>query len=201
MNLTTLSPGCTVATFAEIVSPDDTHTFEQLRDRTPWQQRFFGSTPVPRLTAWVADPGCSYTYSRQKHDPAPWSPLLLELRERVAGFCLKAAGVAPAFNSVLLNRYRGGSDSVAWHSDDERELGEDPIIASLTLGAPRDFLLKPRGGRARDVVKYTLRHGDLLVMLGRCQRDWLHSVPKTKGHVDERINLTFRTLLPAAGLS
>jgi alkylated DNA repair dioxygenase AlkB len=198
-HLATLSPGCTVATFAQIVSPDDLHTFEELRDRTPWQQRFFGAIPVPRLTAWVADPGCSYTYSRQKHDPLPWTPMLIELRERVERACATAVGKAVAFNSVLLNRYRGGADSVAWHADDERELGEDPTIASLTLGAPRDFLLKPRGGRARDVVKYTLGHGDLLVMFGRCQRDWLHSVPKAKDTVGERINLTFRTLLP--GLS
>ena len=165
--------------------------FAALREGTRWAQetlRIAGrETPVPRLTAWHGDPGARYAYSGVLHRPDPWTPPLAALRDAVQG----AAG-AP-FNSVLLNLYRDGRDSVAWHSDDEPELGEEPVIASLSLGATRVFQLKPRGGARQDRVELRLPHGSLLVMSGGCQRHWQHRVPKRPNQeLGPRINLTFR---------
>ena len=159
-----------------------------LIDEMPWSQhrvRLFGKElPAPRLSAWIGDPGAAYTYSRVRHEPQPWTPTLTRLRER-----LQAATGAP-FNSVLANRYRNGRDSMGWHADDEPELGERPLIASVSLGAPRVFQLKPRGGgRTQSLL---LTHGSLLLMGGETQRLYVHALPKTARPVGERINLTFR---------
>jgi alkylated DNA repair dioxygenase AlkB len=144
---------------------------------------------MPRLTAWYADPGAAYTYSGLRNDPLPWTPELAELRDAVA------ARLDHRFNSVLLNRYRSGDDGVSWHSDDERELGGEPLIASLSFGATRRFLLRDRSTR-KLAASLPLEHGSLLVMRGRSQRDFQHCVPKDPRATGERINLTFRTILP-----
>jgi alkylated DNA repair dioxygenase AlkB len=137
----------------------------------------------PRLTAWHGDPGATYRYSGLRNEPRPWTHTLASLRDRIA------AETGARFNSVLLNRYRNGRDSVDWHADDEPELGAEPVIASLSLGGTRSFILRHNATRARKV--FELRSGDLLVMRGAVQRDWQHAVPKCDA-ADERINLTFR---------
>jgi alkylated DNA repair dioxygenase AlkB len=143
---------------------------------------------VPRLVAWHGDPGTAYTYSGTLHEPLPWTPVLQSIRDRVQGL------TGHSFNSVLLNRYRDGRDGMGWHADDERELGRDPVIASVSLGATRRFKLRHR--RLREAVATIgLAHGDLLLMAGPTQHAYVHAVPKTTRPVDERVNLTFRLLL------
>jgi alkylated DNA repair dioxygenase AlkB len=140
--------------------------------------------PIPRLTAWHGEKG--YVYSGIRLEPAPWSPPLLELKavaEAIAG---------ETFNSVLLNLYRDGRDSVSWHADNERGLGTDPVIASLSLGAVRRFQLRHRRTRAR--VDLDLPHGSCLIMAGATQHHWLHQIPKTARPIGPRLNLTFRRM-------
>ena len=157
-----------------------------------WQHEevlIFGQRrPVPRLVAWHGDPGASYTYSGTPHQPLPWTPALELVRERV----LSLTGCA--FNSVLLNRYRDGRDGMGWHSDDEPELGSDPVIASVSLGAPRRFCLRHRRRKDRR-LDVSLGHGSLLLMAGATQHHWVHAVPKTALPVGPRVNLTFRQIL------
>ncbi len=165
--------------------------FTELRAATPWraeQIRIAGRLiPVPRRTAWYGDPGATYVYSGLRNEPLPWTPLLTELRDAV----IAAAG-AP-FNSVLINHYRDGRDSMGWHADDEPELGRDPVIASLSLGAPRRFVLRHATQRGRSMA-FLLGDGALLVMAGATQHHYRHAVPKT-AEAGERINLTFRQVL------
>jgi alkylated DNA repair dioxygenase AlkB len=156
-----------------------------------WQQEevlIFGQRrPVPRLVAWHGDPGASYTYSGTPHDPLPWTETLDRIRSRV--FALTGSG----FNSVLLNLYRDGRDGMGWHADDEPELGRDPVIASVSLGAPRRFCFRHRRDRALK-LDVTLSNGSLLLMSGATQHHWVHSVPKTALPAGRRLNLTFRTV-------
>jgi alkylated DNA repair dioxygenase AlkB len=166
--------------------------FEAVNRTTTWHQEMiwmYGrEVPVPRLTAWVGDPGKTYTYSNIALQPAPWTGAILEIKERVE------LTAATRFNSVLLNLYRNGSDSVAWHSDDEPELGRSPVIASVSLGATRRFQLRQRSNVA-ERCELNLQHGSLLLMLGDTQHVWEHQVPKTAKAVGPRINLTFRTII------
>lgn len=166
-----------------------------LLDEIPWQQDTlsFGGrrVKVPRLQAWYGDSGMPYSYSGLNLTPLPWTRTLTAVRRRVEYF------TGARFNAVLLNYYRDGHDSVAWHSDSERELGKDPIVASLSLGATRRFELKekhPAGDRPAR-VKYELPHGSLLVMERGIQAQWLHRVPKQPEVSDPRINLTFRHIV------
>ncbi|MEN5207862.1 alpha-ketoglutarate-dependent dioxygenase AlkB [Stenotrophomonas terrae] len=148
--------------------------------------RMFGRwLDSPRLSCWMGDADAHYRYSGADFIPHPWVPAVNELRERLQQAC------DARFNSVLLNRYRDGRDSMGWHSDDEPELGPTPLIASLSLGAERRFLLRRRDDPARK-LEYRLGHGDLLLMRGDCQRDYQHALPKTARVAGERINLTFR---------
>jgi alkylated DNA repair dioxygenase AlkB len=163
--------------------------FDRLRWDTPWKQEVGRGRPFPRLTAWYADPGLSYSYSGVTHHGMAWTPTLLEVRRRVE----EASGAA--FNSLLLNMYRGGKDSIGFHSDAEPELGPNPVVASVSFGAVRDFVLKHKS--AREKLTFRLAHGSLLVMGGTCQHYWIHGVPKTEREVGERINLTFRRIIPA----
>lgn len=155
----------------------------------PWTRhrvRLFGrELDAPRLSAWVGDPGVSYRYSGVRHDPAPWTQSLSNLRSRLE----RELGIE--FNSVLANRYRDGSDSMGWHADDERELGAQPTIASISLGATRRFRLKPRS-EAGTPLALDLVHGSLLVMAGGTQTNYMHALPRSARVVGERINLTFR---------
>lgn len=143
---------------------------------------------VPRLTAWYGDKGASYAYSGVLHHPVAWSHELLTLKSKVEQCC------GESFNSALLNLYRNGKDSVAWHSDDEPELGRQPVIASLSLGAPRSFQLKhKKAPHLRH--KLTLTSGSLLVMRGDTQQCWSHQVPKEPAVTEPRINITFRNIV------
>jgi alkylated DNA repair dioxygenase AlkB len=140
--------------------------------------------PIPRLTAWHGQAG--YVYSGIRMTPAPWTPPLLELK------ALAEALAGQPFNSVLLNLYRDGRDSVSWHADNEPGLGKNPVIASLSLGAMRRFQLKHR--RLPERLALDLPHGSCLIMAGATQHHWLHQLPKTKAAVGPRINLTFRRM-------
>jgi len=169
--------------------------FNRLLAETTWEQGeivlFAKKVREPRLTAWYGDH--DYVYSGRTVSRAPWTDTLLELKARVEA---RAGGV---FNAVLLNRYRDGSDSMGMHSDDERELGECPLIGSLSFGAPRRFVLEPKAksARASGRLGFTLGHGDLLVMGGNCQHHYRHGVPKERTASRERLNLTFRYVHPA----
>ncbi|WP_414439534.1 alpha-ketoglutarate-dependent dioxygenase AlkB family protein [Burkholderia sp. 22PA0106] len=147
-----------------------------------------GPVPMPRLTAWQGEPDAIYVYSGLRNIPAPWTPAVAELR------ALAEAACATRFNSVLLNRYRSGADGMGWHSDNEPELGEAPVIASVSLGVARMFDLRHR--ETGVVRAYRLAHGSLLVMHGATQRDWTHRLAKAPAVQGERINLTFRFVTP-----
>ena len=171
-------------------------TAEQLRDRLwqdlEWRQypiTLFGKThPQPRLTSWCSDPGIHYRYSGTRLEAAAWHPELEALRQRLH------SELGTHFNSVLVNAYRDGEDAMGWHADDEPELGGEPVIASVSLGQTRRLLIRSRGGGRSRVCD--LENGSLLVMSGRSQADWVHSVPRTKKVVNLRINLTFRRVRP-----
>ncbi len=163
--------------------------FETLRAGLPWQVhrvRMFGrEIDSPRLSCWIGDPGASYRYSGVRHAPHPWPQALSALRGRLA------AETGADFNSVLANLYRDGRDSMGWHSDDEPELGPRPLIASLSLGATRRFVLRRRDDPARKLA-LELPHGSLLLMRGDTQAGWRHALPRTARVAGARINLTFR---------
>jgi alkylated DNA repair dioxygenase AlkB len=164
-----------------------------LRDGIAWEThriRLFGREHAsPRLSCWIGDPGTAYRYSGNLFEPRPWPPLLLPVRERLC------AELGTGFNSVLANRYRDGRDCMGWHSDGEAELGPAPMIASLSLGATRRFLLKHRDDPQQRCM-LELPHGSLLVMAGATQRHYRHALPRTVKPVGERINLTFRRIRP-----
>jgi alkylated DNA repair dioxygenase AlkB len=167
-----------------------TQYFEFFKTKLVWQREriiIFGKeTPCPRLTTWYGDMGLSYKYSGILHYAQGWHPDLLIIREKL----LQQTGLQ--FNSVLCNYYRNGQDSMGWHSDDESELGKNPNIASVSLGATRRFLLKHK--TTKQLVSVDLAHGSLLLMLGETQYHWQHALPKTNKECGERINLTFRLI-------
>jgi len=166
--------------------------FAQLMIGIPWEIhriRLFGrEIDSPRLSCWMGDPDAVYRYSGTRFTPHPWHPALQALRERLE------REFAVAFNSVLANRYRSGRDAMGWHSDDEPELGETPVIASISLGATRRFVLKHRQEPGRK-LELPLPHGSLLLMSGETQRHYRHALPRTAKLTGERINLTFRNIL------
>ncbi|MGL5872261.1 MAG: alpha-ketoglutarate-dependent dioxygenase AlkB family protein [Xenococcaceae cyanobacterium] len=166
--------------------------FQELLNNINWRQdkiTFFGKeVNLPRLTAWYGDENKSYKYSGITMNPDTWTPTLLAIEERVEKI------VEIKFNSVLLNLYRNGKDYVSWHSDDEPELGKNPIIASVSFGATRRFQLRHRSNKDLDTVEIALTHGSLLLMKGSTQHFWKHQVPKTSKVLTERINLTFRVI-------
>jgi len=168
-----------------------TELFGHLLDQTEWRQEqitVYGKThDAPRLSCWVADSGLDYRYSNMTMSPVAWSSALIALKQRIESL------LGVRFNSVLLNYYRNGQDSNGWHSDDEPELGKNPVIASVSLGAVRDFKLRHKSNQQ---LKHTisLQHGSLLLMSGRTQTCWQHQVPK-RVDVGPRINLTFRSII------
>lgn len=171
----------------DLSAPD---VMKRLLDETDWEQRsivLFGrEVPQPRLNSWYGD--ITYTYSGITMTPRPWTPVLIDLRRR----CEDLTGAR--FNSVLINLYRNGDDSMGWHADDERELGAEPAIASLSLGAVRRFRMRHR--ETREIVEVDPGSGSLIFMSGLSQACWMHEVPKSKKVVDARINLTFRWIHP-----
>lgn len=140
-----------------------------------------------RKVAWFGDGNFAYTYSNITKQAQAWTKELLTLK------VIAERGAETKFNSCLLNLYHNGDEGMAWHSDDEKCLGENTIIASLSLGAERKFSLKHK--TTKETVSVLLETGSLLVMKGATQTNWLHSLPKTKKVTKPRINLTFRTFI------
>jgi alkylated DNA repair dioxygenase AlkB len=188
-----LGDGCIVELWKRFARHEHAVWFSALQRELPWVQEVYfrgGRTlPAPRLTSFHGDPGCRYVYSGIAYEPKPLSPLLLAIRARLRSL------TGHVFNSVLVNQYRDGRDSVGFHADDEPELGparDNILIASLSLGAPRRFVLKHRRSGLRR--SYDLGEGALLLMSGRTQHDWVHALPKTARPAGPRINLTFRII-------
>ncbi|KEZ93985.1 alpha-ketoglutarate-dependent dioxygenase AlkB family protein [Nonlabens ulvanivorans] len=164
----------------------------KLLNETPWRQNkitVYGKEhDEPRLTQLYGDPGIKYGYSNISYDALPWTTTLQKIKEDVE----KATGAT--FNICLINRYRDGQDSNGWHADNEKELGINPIIASISLGQERFFHLKHHHNKDWK-FKFPLQHGSLLVMAGQTQHTYKHQIAKTKRLIDERINLTFRKIV------
>jgi alkylated DNA repair dioxygenase AlkB len=171
-------------------APDADALFAELARTLDWKQRMiriFGREVLqPRLTAWHGD--ASYTYSGVTLAPAPWTAALVALRNRLV------AETGQHFNSVLCNLYRNGADSMGWHADDEKELGPSPVIASVSLGATRRFVLR-HVKKKEPAVTLALSSGSLLVMGGTLQTFWRHALPKAADVDRPRINLTFRRIV------
>jgi alkylated DNA repair dioxygenase AlkB len=176
-----------LALLAQLPLPvSNAEVFARLRDETAWRSEtviVYGKRHLqPRLTAWHGE--ASYTYSGLRLAPLPMTPLLEQLRAAVE------AVTSHRYNSVLLNYYRDGADSMGMHSDDEPELGPEPAIASLSYGAARTFILRHK--RNKRTLKLELEDGNLLLMAGSTQQNWLHGINKTARQTGPRINLTFR---------
>ena len=164
--------------------------FINLLKKIAWQQdevKLFGKHIITRRkVAWYGDESYSYTYSKITKQARPWTPELISLKQLVE------EALGKNFNSCLLNLYSGGDEGMSWHCDNEKELEEKGIIASLSLGAERKFSFKHK--LSKETVSLKLQHGSLLVMKGETQNYWLHQLPKSKTVVDPRINLTFRNI-------
>jgi alkylated DNA repair dioxygenase AlkB len=162
----------------------------ELKKNILWKQEsmnIYGKrVNFPRLTAWYGDNDKPYTFSGITLTPHPWTSNLIDIKNKIE----PQANVI--FNSVLLNLYRDGNDSISWHTDAEPELGINPIIASVNFGETRSFQL--RHIETKEKVEIKLGHGSLLIMQGQLQHFWQHQVPKTSKDVKERINLTFRVI-------
>jgi alkylated DNA repair dioxygenase AlkB len=165
--------------------------FQLLKDNIPWQQddiTVFGKThKQPRLTALFANNELPYSYSNIQMTPHEFTTELLQIKSDIE------KEVNHVFTTVLLNFYRHGNDSNGWHADNEKELGKNPVIASLSFGEPRVFHFKHRTIKT-EKHKLILEHGSLLIMKGEMQHYWLHQIPKTQRDIGARINLTFRTI-------
>lgn len=188
--------GLDISYWETYLSKNETKEFlTQLLEETIWQQPeiwMFGRlVKTPRLTAWHGDEKATYKYSGIVNRPLAWTPPLLKLRNLVESTTNKK------YNSVLLNLYRNGNDYLSWHSDNEAELGLYPTIASISLGAPRTFSLRPKltsiSQKRFDLV---LASGSLLCMKGNTQALWDHSIKKEPKILEPRINLTFRSVSP-----
>jgi alkylated DNA repair dioxygenase AlkB len=218
-------PGLRLCHWRAWLTPQRAEALEQqLGAEVPWKQEaisLFGRHhPLPRLTCWMADPGCGYRYSGLENVPEPWSPAAEGLRRQLQAL------TGWRFNSLLLNRYRDGRDAMGWHADDEPELDPSAPIASLSLGASRDVRLRPRPSpRASGLppAGYTssaqalghvatrsnacapfnlaLAHGDLLLMEIPTQLWWQHAVPRRLRVTGQRLNLTFRVVRPGRYLT
>ena len=163
---------------------------ERLTEEIDWQEaeiRMFGKmVKIPRLQAWHGTK--QYSYSGLMMEPLPLTETLIEIKSKVEELA------QASYNSVLLNLYRDGNDSMGWHSDDEPELGRDPNISSVSLGGERLFHLRHKA-KAHATIKIPLEHGSFLLMKGELQHHWQHQITKTKRSVTPRINLTFRTIM------
>lgn len=187
---TLLEPGA-ITLWSDVFASESASLMRVLCEEAVFSQhrvRLFGrELPAPRLSAWHGEPGCGYRYSGVRHEPLPLGPAMQELRARVEALC------GQRFNSVLLNLYRNGEDSMGWHSDDEPELGRAPFIASVSLGAPRRFLLRSRTQPPRR-HECLLGDGSLLLMEPPLQSGWQHALPKAKRVTGPRLNLTWRLI-------
>ncbi|MDN3676783.1 alpha-ketoglutarate-dependent dioxygenase AlkB [Flavobacterium paronense] len=165
--------------------------FEKLKNEIPWQQdniTVYGKTHLqPRLTALFGNEGKPYSYSNIVMQPNAWNPLLVFIKNEIEEICTEN------FTTVLLNYYRDGKDSNGWHADNEKELGRNPVIASVSFGAERSFHLQHNTIKEQK-LKINLEHGSLLLMKGTTQHFWKHQIPKTTKEIGPRINLTFRII-------
>jgi alkylated DNA repair dioxygenase AlkB len=179
----------------DLGSPVD-RVLQALIDQTPWRTEvitLWGQQHrQPRLSAWFGDPGAHYTYSGLALDPLPWTDLLSDIRGRVEALA------EASFNSVLMNYYRDHRDSMGMHSDDEPELGRNPVIASLSLGEQRTFVLKHKLRKDLKPVGVVLESGSLLLMQGATQHHWKHGINKLSRPCGPRLNLTFRYVSSAS---
>ena len=196
-NFANLTPGGALRYWpAAFDAEEAARLFASLRRELEWESEevvIFGERHrVPRLVAWHGEPEAIYTYSGVRHEPHAFTADLNAVRERVQRFS------GARFNSVLANLYRDGRDGMGWHADDEPELGENPVIASVSLGATRRFTLRHRRRKALK-LSIDLEPGGLLVMEGATQHHWLHALPKTAREVGERVNLTYRFVNGAPG--
>lgn len=182
-----------VRLYPTLFSASEAHElFDVLRQDILWRQeaiRVYGRVhQQPRLTAWYGEPNTVYSYSGIVLTATPWIPALLVIKARIED-------VAQAtFNSVLLNLYRSGADSMSWHADDETELGFNPVIGSVSLGQSRVLQLKHKTDKANR-LNIPLSNGSFLLMQGPTQHHWLHCIAKSRQPLGERINLTFRRVL------
>ena len=188
-----LLPDADITYYPNFLDPTEANTyFEVFKNTVPWQQdeiRIFGKTHAqPRLTALFGSNGKPYSYSNITMQPHDFTLELLDIKERIEVITKNS------FTTCLLNLYRDGKDSNGWHADNEKELGENPVIASITLGQERYFHLKHRQHKELK-HKLLLEHGSLLLMKGSTQHHWLHQIPKTAKTVSERINLTYRVII------
>jgi len=169
---------------------DSDSLLKDLRSNIVWKQEsmnMYGKKiDFPRLTAWYGNNDKPYSFSGITLHPLPWSNEILSIKSKIEPVA------KTAFNSVLLNLYRDGNDSISWHTDAEKELGTNPVIASVNFGATRKFQL--RHIKTKEKLEIELTHGSLLIMQGELQHFWQHQVPKTSKVVGERINLTFRII-------
>ncbi len=163
--------------------------FFSIQNSIVWKHepiKLFGKTiPQPRLTAWMGDQGKAYTYSGITMYPSPWTDELLTIKNDIEQFS------QANFNSALLNYYRDGSDSVGWHQDNEKQLGKNPTIGSVSLGTPRIFRMQHVKDK-QSKLSIHLTPGSVLLMQGKTQHYWRHCVPKQKNCAQARINITFR---------
>lgn len=177
----------------ESIGIDDAKYLAALLDSTPWQQEhvtLFGKRHLqPRLEAWYGDPGACYTYSGIAHSPNAWNQALTALKKKIESLC------GHRFNSVLLNLYRDGNDAMGLHADDEPELGERPVIASLSLGAERRMYFRHKRDKTAETFSIDLPSGSLLIMRGETQHHWKHGIRRTARACGPRINLTFRSII------
>ena len=178
--------------YPNLFSPEESEVyFTQLKENVEWKQeeiKIHGKTiPIPRLTAWFGDAGKTYMYSGITVEPEPWTPTLLTIKSKIE----EVSNVI--FNSVLLNYYRNERDSVSWHSDDEPELGKNPIIGSVSFGDVRTFQLKHKIDKTQKISR-DLSDGSYFEMAGSTQHHWLHQIPKRTRKIGPRVNLTFRII-------
>jgi len=192
-HITNLLPYDGIVNYYGKVMPIDkaNHYLDTLLNTIQWKNDeaiIFGRHIITkRKVAWYGDEGYSYTYSNTTKQALPWTQELLELKALTEELC------GDKFNSCLLNLYHDGNEGMAWHSDDEKSLGKNTSIASLSFGAERKFGLKHR--LSKEPIGLILEHGSLLVMKGATQTNWLHSLPKSTKIKTPRVNLTFRTMI------
>lgn len=189
---------CRMRTYPDIelhpltIDVAESELMQMLMSAIAWRDEYitmFGKTMLqPRRVAWYGDAQASYTYSGIRHEPLPWIPVLDELRSVIEHH------IGTKFNSVLCNLYRNGFDSMGYHSDDEPELGLQPIIASFSIGAERILHFRHRFDRSLPTIKVPLPSLSVLVMRGMTQQEWKHALPKTKRCDMPRVNLTFRAI-------
>jgi alkylated DNA repair dioxygenase AlkB len=172
-------------------SVDSNKLLKKFISKLPWESmmiKIFGrDTKIPRLQCWIGDEGCEYSYSGKQLSRQIWNQDLIMIRKKIY------EELKIDFNSVLANYYRDGKDSMGWHSDDEKELGPDPTIASISFGSERDLVF--RNKITKETIAIPQTNGCLILIDGETQKNWQHSIKKTQKVIGPRINLTFRNII------